>query len=183
MTLRLGTRSLSRVFRQQSFRYKSYSLQQLPGDYSVVLPKEPLVWGVSHITPRPVPIHIPRPPYIKGDRPTLDDPKRGDPYEGDGRIVLGSPEEKSLRKAALLARDALNYASTLAKVTTPLINSGYVFGADSVQVGVTTETIDTALHDWITAHGAYPSPLLYSGFPKSCCTSVNNILCHGVPDE
>ena len=132
MTLRLGTRSLSRVFRQQSFRYKNYSLQQLPGDYSVVLPKEPLVWGVSHITPRPVPIHIPRPPYIKGDRPTLDDPKCGDPYEGDGRIALGSPEEKSLRKAALLARDALDYASTLAKVTTPLINSRYAFGADSV---------------------------------------------------
>lgn len=70
-----------------------------------------------------------------------------------------------MRKAALLARDALNYASTL------------------VKVGVTTETIDTALHDWITAHGAYPSPLLHSGFPKSCCTSVNNILCHGVPDD
>jgi len=118
MTLRLGTRSLSRVLRQQSSRYRNYSIQQLPGDYSVVLPREPFVWGVSHIIPRPVPIHIPRPPYIEGDRPILCDSKHGEPYDDDGRIVLGSPEEKQLRKAALLARDALNYASTLVKVIT-----------------------------------------------------------------
>ena len=121
MTLRLGPRSLSRVFRQQAPRHRGLSAQQLPGDYSVVLPKEPFVFGVSHIIPRPVPVHIPRPPYIKGDRPILDDPKRGDPYEGDGRIALGSPEEMLLRNAALLARDALNYASTLVKVITRLI--------------------------------------------------------------
>ena len=102
-------------------------MQRLPGDYSVVLPKEPFVWGVSHIIPRPVPTHISRPPYIKGDRPILDDPKNGDPYEGDGRIVLGSPEEESLRNAALLARDALNYASTLVKVITPLITPSSVW--------------------------------------------------------
>jgi len=109
-------RSLSHTLRQQNLRYRNYSIQQLPGDYSVVLPKEPFVWGVSHIIPRPVPIHISRPPYIKGGRPILGDPDNGDPYEGDGRIALGSSEEQSLRKAALLARDALNYASTLAKV-------------------------------------------------------------------
>jgi len=127
MTLRLGTRSLSRALRQQSPRYRNYSIRQLPGDYSVVLPKEPFVWGVSHITPRTVPIHIPRPPYIEGDRPTLHDPKHGEPYDGDGRIVLGSPDETSLRKAALLARDALNYVSTLAKVVTSLTNLGCVW--------------------------------------------------------
>ena len=121
MTLRLGTLSLPRAFRQQSLRYRRYSVRQLPGDYSVVLPKEPFVLGVSHIVPRPVPVHISRPPYIKGGRPILDDPKSGDPYEGDGRIVLGSPEEQSLRKAALLARDALNYAATLTKVISSLI--------------------------------------------------------------
>ena len=121
MALRLGTLSLRRAFRQQNLRHRIHSVRQLPGDYSVVLPKEPFVWGVSHIIPRPVPAHIPRPPYIKGDRPILDDPKNGDPYEGDGRIVLGSPEERTLRKAALLARDALNFAATLAKVITSLI--------------------------------------------------------------
>ena len=131
-TIRLGALSLPRVFRQQSLRFRSRSTQQLPGDYSVVLPKEPYVWGVSHIIPRPVPVHISRPPYIKGDRPILDDPKNGDPYEGDGRIMLGSSEEKSLRKAALLARDALKYASTLVKVTTPSIRPPRVLGPDKL---------------------------------------------------
>lgn len=61
-------------------------------------------------------MHIPRPPYIKGDRPALGDPSHRELCEGDGRIALGSLEEMSLRKAALLARDALNYASILVKV-------------------------------------------------------------------
>ena len=132
MALRLGARSLSHTLRQQSLRYRNYSIQQLPGDYSVVFPQEPFVWGVSHIIPRPVPVHIPRPPYIKGDRPIPDDSTNGDPYEGDGRVELGSPEERSLRKAALLARDALNYASTLAKVINLLSISAQVFDADSI---------------------------------------------------
>lgn len=130
MAFRLGPQSLSRAFKQQIPKWRSYSLQQLPGDYSVVLPKEPFVWGVSHIIPRPVPIHIPRPPYVKGDSPTLNDPNHREAHEGDGRIVLGSPEEMSLRKAALLARDALNYASTLVKVTF-IHHSRSVFGADN----------------------------------------------------
>lgn len=118
MTFRLRARLPRRALGQRSLRYRSYSTQQLPGDYSVVLPKEPFVWGVSHIIPRPVPIHIPRPPYIQGDRPTLIDLSHSEVYEGDGRILLGSPEEISLRKAALLAREALNYASTFVKVAT-----------------------------------------------------------------
>jgi len=126
MAPRLGTQLLYRTLRRQSPRYKNYSIQRLPGDYSVVLPKEPFVWGVSHIIPRPVPIHVARPPYIKGDRPILGDPKHGELYDGDGRIVLGSSEEKSLRKAALLARDALNYASTLVEVITSLIGPACV---------------------------------------------------------
>lgn len=68
-----------------------------------------------------MPIHIPRPPYIKGDSPTLNDLNHREVYEGDGRITLGSPEEMTLRKTALLARDALNYASTLVKVPTSFI--------------------------------------------------------------
>ena len=68
-------------------------------------------------------MHIPRPPYIKGDRPTLNDMNHREVYEDDYRITLGSPEEMSLRKAALLARDALNYASTLVKVATSSIIS------------------------------------------------------------
>ena len=132
MALRLGIQSLSHTLGRRCLRHRNYSIQQLPGDYSVVFPKEPFVWGVSHIIPRPVPVHIPRPPYIKGDRPILDDSTNGDPYEGDGRIELGSPEEQSLRNAALLARDALRYASTLAKVINILTIYAQVLDTDNI---------------------------------------------------
>lgn len=48
---------------------------------------------------------------------------------------------------------------------------------------MTTDAIDEALHSAIIAKGAYPSPLNYSGFPKSICTSVNNVIAHGIPDR
>lgn len=50
------------------------------------------------------------------------------------------------------------------------------------KVGVTTEAIDEAVHDYIISKGAYPSCLNYYNFPRSCCTSVNEIICHGIPD-
>ena len=52
-----------------------------------------------------------------------------------------------------------------------------------MQPGNSTDFVDLGVHEFILKHGAYPSPLLYKGFPKSCCTSVNNILVHGIPDE
>lgn len=51
-----------------------------------------------------------------------------------------------------------------------------------VKPGVTTEEIDKAVHDFIISQDAYPSPLNYYSFPRSCCTSVNEIICHGIPD-
>lgn len=53
----------------------------------------------------------------------------------------------------------------------------------SNQVGTTTEQIDANIHDLIVSFGAYPSPLGYAGYPKACCTSVNNVIAHGIPDE
>ncbi|OXB70249.1 UNVERIFIED_CONTAM: hypothetical protein H355_005489 [Colinus virginianus] len=47
---------------------------------------------------------------------------------------------------------------------------------------VRAEAIDEALHEFIVSRGGYPSPLNYCGFPKSCCTSVNEVICHGIPD-
>ena len=47
--------------------------------------------------------------------------------------------------------------------------------------GASTEDINRLVHDFIVAHGAYPSPLNYKGFPKSVCTSVNEVICHGIP--
>jgi methionyl aminopeptidase len=49
--------------------------------------------------------------------------------------------------------------------------------------GVTTDYIDALAHEEMVKNGAYPSPLLYSGFPKSICTSVNEVCCHGIPDS
>lgn len=51
------------------------------------------------------------------------------------------------------------------------------------QVGVTTDEIDELVHNLCIAHNAYPSPLNYHSFPKSVCTSVNNVACHGIPDS
>ena len=56
-------------------------------------------------------------------------------------------------------------------------------GGPGAQIGVTTAELDQRVHAYIVEHGAYPSPLNYRGFPKSCCTSVNNVICHGIPDR
>lgn len=50
-----------------------------------------------------------------------------------------------------------------------------------VQAGITTQALDTLCHDFICDHGAIPAPLGYNGFPKSICTSVNHVVCHGIP--
>lgn len=49
--------------------------------------------------------------------------------------------------------------------------------------GVTTDAIDAIAHEFLVSHGAYPSTLGYRGFPKSCCTSLNEVICHGIPDD
>jgi len=50
-------------------------------------------------------------------------------------------------------------------------------------VGQTTDEIDVLVHNLAVDNNAYPSPLNYRGFPKSVCTSVNNVACHGIPDD
>lgn len=49
-------------------------------------------------------------------------------------------------------------------------------------VGVTTDEIDRIVHEACIERECYPSPLNYHNFPKSCCTSVNEVICHGIPD-
>ena len=89
------------------------------GTYSVILPPEPFIFGVSHIPQRPVPSHIARPPYITTSA-THDQPGPC-VYSGDGRIQLGSPREWRLRRAAQLAREVLEYAGTLVKVKANIV--------------------------------------------------------------
>lgn len=55
--------------------------------------------------------------------------------------------------------------------------------AKHIKVGMNTAEIDQLVYDFTVAHGAIPAPLNYEGFPKSVCTSVNNEVCHGIPDE
>jgi methionyl aminopeptidase len=53
----------------------------------------------------------------------------------------------------------------------------------AVRPGMTTDALDRICHDACVARGGYPSPLHYKGFPKSLCTSVNEVICHGIPDD
>jgi methionyl aminopeptidase len=55
--------------------------------------------------------------------------------------------------------------------------------AGAVRPGITTDELDRICHDACIARGGYPSPLHYKGFPKSLCTSVNEVICHGIPDD
>ena len=52
-----------------------------------------------------------------------------------------------------------------------------------IKPGITTEKIDTICYEYINDHGGYSAPLFYRGFPKSCCTSTNHIVCHGIPQN
>ncbi len=82
------------------------------------------------------------------------------------RITLHRPEDFApMRAAGRLAAETLD-------MITP-----------HVRPGVTTGELDARCHDFITAAGAVPAPLNYRGFPKSICTSVNHVVCHGIPGE
>lgn len=55
--------------------------------------------------------------------------------------------------------------------------------AERIRAGVTTEEIDQWVYEYITDHGGIPATLNYLGYPKSCCTSINQVICHGIPDQ
>ena len=82
------------------------------------------------------------------------------------RITIHTPADfEGMRKAGRLAAETLDFL-------TP-----------HVKTGVTTNTLDQLCHDFIVAHGAVPAPLNYRGFPKSICTSINHVVCHGIPGD
>jgi methionyl aminopeptidase len=85
----------------------------------------------------------------------------------EGRRVKlhGAPHFAAMRKAGRLAAEALDMI------------------APHVRTGVATAELDRICHDFIVAHGAIPAPLGYRGFPKSICTSVNHVVCHGIPGD
>ena len=54
---------------------------------------------------------------------------------------------------------------------------------EKIRAGMTTGEIDRLVYDYTVQHGATPAPLHYEGFPKSCCTSINEVVCHGIPSD
>jgi methionyl aminopeptidase len=104
---------------------------------------------------RDVPRSIPRPPYVGKESP--------DPYQGSN---VQPPEViEKMRVAGRIAAQAMHEA------------------AKAIVPGVTTDEIDRVGHEFLLDHHAYPSTLGYRGFPKSLCTSVNEVICHGIPDS
>ncbi len=103
---------------------------------------------------RQVPASIDRPHYVG-----VADPRE----DGDLRIKDAETIEK-MRVAGRIAARAMAAAAEL------------------IAPGVTTDALDAAAHEYLLDHGAYPSPLDYKAFPKSVCTSVNEVICHGIPD-
>jgi methionyl aminopeptidase len=84
----------------------------------------------------------------------------------EARIKLHAPGDFAhMRRAGRLAAEVLDFI-------TPM-----------VRPGVTTEDLDRLCHGFILDHGAVPAPLNYRGFPKSICTSINHVVCHGIPGE
>ncbi|KAI8475143.1 MAG: methionine aminopeptidase [Monoraphidium minutum] len=111
--------------------------------------------------PRKVPDSIPRPDYAVTGIPTSEVESRQ-----QRNVVCRSAEEiAGIRAACRAGRDALDAA------------------ARAVRPGVTTDEIDRVVHDALVEAGAYPSPLNYYNFPKSVCTSINEVICHGIPDQ
>ncbi len=82
------------------------------------------------------------------------------------RIIIHQPQDfAGMRRAGQLAAAALDMVTA------------------HVRPGVTTDQLDRLCHDFIVAHGAVPAPLNYRGYPKSICTSINHVVCHGIPGE
>jgi methionyl aminopeptidase len=105
--------------------------------------------------PRAVPASIERPPYVGKPRP--------DRFTGSE--VKDADTIARMRVAGRIA------AQAMAAV------------AEHIAPGVTTDELDRVGHEFLCDHGAYPSTLGYRGFPKSLCTSVNEVVCHGIPDS
>ncbi|SLM88976.1 Methionine aminopeptidase [Corynebacterium casei] len=105
---------------------------------------------------RKVPDHIERPEYVWKD--TVQ--------EAMGEPFVQTPETiEAMREASKIAANALKEAGA------------------AVAPGVTTDEVDRVAHEYMCDHGAYPSTLGYLGFTKSSCVSLNEIICHGIPDS
>lgn len=81
-----------------------------------------------------------------------------------GVIIKTETQIAGIRKSCRLTKEILNMV------------------AERIQPGITTDDINDWVHEYTVSHGAIPAPLHYNGFPKSVCVSLNNVICHGIPD-
>ncbi|KIJ69432.1 hypothetical protein HYDPIDRAFT_80706 [Hydnomerulius pinastri MD-312] len=111
---------------------------------------------------REVPAHIPRPDYaLRDDGVPISEMRT----LGHAPRILSPDEIEKMRTACRLGREVLDLA------------------ASHVRPGITTDEIDAIVHQATIDRNAYPSPLGYRNFPKSVCTSINEAICHGIPDQ
>ncbi|KAL7319546.1 hypothetical protein PS15m_002678 [Mucor circinelloides] len=126
------------------------------GSYQRIVPASLATVDVRKMPHRDIPLHIQRPPYaIDGSSSKW----------GPEVPILTEQDVQGMRKAGSVAKEIL------------------ALGGSLCQPGITTNHIDKMIHEAIVANNAYPSPLNYMGFPKSVCTSINNIIAHGIPDD
>ena len=115
---------------------------------------KPLLPGV--LSPeRQVPASITRPPYVG----------KSAPDKFSGSHIVDSETIEKMRIAGRLAALAMTEV------------------AKAIEPGTTTDALDKIGHEFLLDHGAYPSTLGYRGYPKSLCTSLNEVICHGIPDS
>lgn len=102
--------------------------------------------------------------YTPLDRKVLSFQAKG--YLCPSKNLIRTPEEiEGIRKSGVVNTGVLDLV------------------AEEIHAGMTTLEIDRLVYDYTVAHGAVPATLGYEGFPKSCCTSVNEVVCHGIPNE
>lgn len=121
------------------------------------MPKNPaghLVPGTVSST-RPVPSHIVRPEYVGKESPA----------RFTGSEIYSAEKIELIRESGRIAAQAIEAVGR------------------AIRPGVTTEELDAVGHAFLIANDAYPSTLGYRGYPKSLCSSVNEVICHGIPDD
>ena len=97
----------------------------------------------------------------------------------DKLIELGAKGEIVPDKSLLKTQEQIEAIKKSANLNTAILDHV----AKHICAGMSTADIDKLVFDYTTAHGGIPAPLGYEGFPKSVCTSLNNEICHGIPDE
>ncbi|KAJ7905461.1 peptidase M24, structural domain-containing protein [Mycena olivaceomarginata] len=126
-------------------------------NYSFTGPMRP----VYPLSPkRKIPDHIQLPDYVTDGIPKSEMRAAGQPPR-----ILNAEEIEKMRTVCRMSREILDIA------------------AAAVRPGITTDEIDEIVHNATIERNAYPSPLNYREYPKSVCTSINEVICHGIPDQ